>query len=230
MLEIVVRWSAPLPNEERFLRLLDDVERGRHEAYRQDADKRRFLTGRMLAKTVAAEHLGRAVEDIVFDATCEDCGKPHGRPRVPGSDLTLSISHSGDLIGVAATPAGLPVGLDVETAKRRAEDSLIEYALSPAEREAVSGLTPDEKAAAFFVYWTRKEAVMKATGKGLKIPLQSITFSGYDQPARLLASGDPALDPERTRLADLKAADGYRGAIAVLTTEDLSVTEEHWAP
>ncbi|MEU0535586.1 4'-phosphopantetheinyl transferase superfamily protein [Amycolatopsis tolypomycina] len=229
MMEIEVRWSSPLPAEERFLRLLDEVEQGRFEAYRQDADKRRFLTGRVLAKTVAAERLGLAPEAIEFDATCEDCGKPHGRPRIPGADLTLSISHSGDLIGIAATPA-VPVGLDVETATRRADDGLIEYALSPAEAAHLTGLDADEKAAAFFVYWTRKEAVMKATGKGLRIPLQSITFSRYDEPARLAASGDPALDPATTRLADLKATDGYRAAIAVLTTEELSVTEEHWIP
>ncbi|MFJ1760244.1 4'-phosphopantetheinyl transferase family protein [Amycolatopsis sp. NPDC088138] len=228
-MEIVVRWSAPLPAEPQFLRLLDDVEQGRFAAYRQDADKRRFLTGRVLAKTVTAERLGVPLESVKFDATCEDCGKPHGRPRIPGADLTLSISHSGDLIGLAATPA-VPVGLDVETATRRADDGLIEYALSPAEAAHLAGLPPEEKAAAFFVYWTRKEAVMKATGKGLKIPLQSITFSRYDEPARLITSGDPALDPARTRLTDLKAADGYRAAIAVLTTDELSVTEEHWVP
>jgi len=228
-MEIVVRWSSPLPAEDRFLRLLDDVEQGRFEGYRQDADKRRFLTGRVLAKTVAAERLGLAVETVKFDATCEDCGKQHGRPRIPGTDLTLSISHSGELIGVAATPS-VPVGLDVETATRRADDGLIEYALSPAEAAHLTGLDAEEKAAAFFVYWTRKEAVMKATGKGLRIPLQSITFSRYDEPARLLESGDPALRPEETRLRDLKAADGYRAAIALLTTEELSVTEEHWVP
>ncbi|MGW4520268.1 4'-phosphopantetheinyl transferase family protein [Amycolatopsis sp. NPDC004378] len=228
-MEIVVRWSSPLPAEERFLRLLDDVEQGRFEAYRQDADKRRFLTGRVLAKTVAAERLGLAVESVKFDATCEDCGKPHGRPRVPGADLTLSISHSGELIGVAATPS-VPVGLDVETAGRRADDGLIEYALSPAEAAHLTGLGAEEKAAAFFVYWTRKEAVMKATGRGLRIPLKSITFSRFDERPRLLASDDAALDPAKTRLADLKAADGYRAAIAVLTTEELSVTEELWAP
>ncbi|WP_396126624.1 4'-phosphopantetheinyl transferase family protein [Amycolatopsis sp. FBCC-B4732] len=228
-MEIVVRWSSPLPAEERFLRLLDEVEQDRFGAYRQDADKRRFLTGRVLAKTVAAERLGLTPETVKFDATCEDCGKPHGRPRVPGADLTLSISHSGDLIGLAATPS-VPVGLDVETANRRADDGLIEYALSPAEAAHLAGLAPDEKAAAFFVYWTRKEAVMKATGKGLRIPLQSITFSRYDEPAQLVTSGDAALDPARTRLVDLKAADGYRAAIAVLTTEELSVTEEHWLP
>ncbi|SEF36782.1 4'-phosphopantetheinyl transferase [Amycolatopsis pretoriensis] len=228
-MEIVVRWSSPLPAEERFLRLLDDVEQGRFEAYRQDADKRRFLTGRVLAKTVAAERLGRAVEAVKFDATCEDCGKQHGRPHVPGADLTLSISHSGDLIGVAATPA-VPVGLDVETATRKADDGLIEYALSPAETAHLTGLTDAEKANAFFIYWTRKEAVMKATGKGLRIPLKSITFSRFDEPARLVESGEAALDPARTRLVDLKASDGYRAAIAVLTTDELSVTEELWAP
>ncbi|WP_143263175.1 4'-phosphopantetheinyl transferase family protein, partial [Amycolatopsis pretoriensis] len=210
-------------------RLLDDVEQGRFEAYRQDADKRRFLTGRVLAKTVAAERLGRAVEAVKFDATCEDCGKQHGRPHVPGADLTLSISHSGDLIGVAATPA-VPVGLDVETATRKADDGLIEYALSPAETAHLTGLTDAEKANAFFIYWTRKEAVMKATGKGLRIPLKSITFSRFDEPARLVESGEAALDPARTRLVDLKASDGYRAAIAVLTTDELSVTEELWAP
>jgi 4'-phosphopantetheinyl transferase len=227
--EIVVRWSRPLPEEDRFLRLLDDVERGRHEAYRLELDQRRFLTGRVLAKTLAAERLGVPVETVVFDATCEDCGKPHGRPRVPGADLVLSISHSGDLIGVAAT-AGVPVGLDVESASRRADAGLIEYALSPAEREAVAGLPETERSAAFFVYWTRKEAVMKATGKGLKIPLQSITFSPYNAPAALVASSDPALDPARTRLADLKAADGHRAAVAALTSDDLVVTEEDWLP
>ncbi|WP_020641586.1 4'-phosphopantetheinyl transferase family protein [Amycolatopsis balhimycina] len=228
-MEIVVRWSSPLPAEERFLRLLDDVEQGRFAAYRQEADKRRFLTGRVLAKTVAAERLGVPVESVKFDATCEDCGKPHGRPRIPGADLALSISHSGDLIGLAATPS-IPVGLDVETTTRRADEGLIEYALSPAETASLAGLPAEDRAAAFFVYWTRKEAVMKATGKGLRIPLKSITFSRHDEPARLVFSGDAALNPATTRLADLKAADGYRAAIAVLTTDELSVTEEHWTP
>jgi 4'-phosphopantetheinyl transferase len=229
VIDVVVWWSAPLVAEERFLVLLDEKEQGRYDAYRQEADKRRFLTGRVLAKSLAAERLGRTAAAIQFDSTCEDCGKPHGRPRVPGADLMLSISHSGDLIGVAATD-GTPVGLDVETAKRRADSSLIEYALSPAEQKVLEGLSEDERATAFFTYWTRKEAVMKATGKGLKIPLQSITFSPYNEQAVLVVSGDPALDPANTRLTDLKASDGYRAAVAILSTDTLSATELPWSP
>ena len=157
MIESTVWWANPLPTEPRYLALLDPLEQGRHGAYRQEIDQRRFLTGRVLAKTVTGELLGRPANSIKFDATCDDCGKPHGVPRVPGAALALSISHSGDMIGVAVT-AGTPVGLDVETATRRAEDSLIEYALNPAELAGLTGLGAEARATAFFTYWTRKEA------------------------------------------------------------------------
>lgn len=229
MIECTVWWASPLPNEPRYLALLDPLEQGRHAAYRQEIDQRRFLTGRVLAKTVAGERLGRATDSIEFDATCDDCGKPHGIPRVPGADLALSISHSGEVIGVAVT-SGTPLGLDVEGAARRADDSLIEYALNPAELAGLAELDADKRASAFFTYWTRKEALMKATGRGLKIPLKSITLSRFDERARLVGSEDPALDPAGTRLEDLKVTDGYRAAVAFLTTDDVEVTERWWQP
>jgi 4'-phosphopantetheinyl transferase len=229
VIDCTVWWAKPLPNEQPYLALLDPLEMGRHSAYRQKIDQRRFLTGRVLAKTVAAEVLGRRPDSIEFDATCADCGKPHGIPRVPGAALALSISHSGEMIGVAVT-AGTPVGLDVETATRRADDSLIEYALNARELAGLKDLGAEARASAFFTYWTRKEAVMKATGRGLKIPLQSITLAMHDEPARLLSSGDPALDPARTRLEDLAAAEGYRAAVALLTADDIEVTERWWRP
>jgi 4'-phosphopantetheinyl transferase len=229
VIECTVWWSSPLPNEPKYLELLDSLEKGRHEAYRQEIDQRRFLTGRVLAKTVAAEHLGTTADKITFDATCDDCGKPHGVPRVPGAALALSISHSGEMIGVGVT-AGTKLGLDVETATRRADDSLIEYALNPAEMAGLAGLGAEARATAFFTYWTRKEALMKATGRGLKIPLKAITLSKYDEQAALLNSEDPALDPAGTRLEDLKAGEGYRAAVAFLTSDDVSVTERWWTP
>jgi 4'-phosphopantetheinyl transferase len=107
---------------------------------------------------------------------------------------------------------------------------LIEYALNPAEMAGLTGLEAEARATAFFTYWTRKEALMKATGRGLKIPLKAITLSKYDEQAALLNSEDPALDPAGTRLEDLKAAEGYRAAVAFLTSDDVSVTERWWTP
>jgi 4'-phosphopantetheinyl transferase len=226
VIECRVWWALPLTAEARYLKLLDQAEQGRYAAYRQEIDQRRFLTGRVLAKTVVGELLGRAPEAVEFDATCDDCGKPHGRPRIDG--VRFSISHSGDRIGLAVTGA-TPVGLDVETATRRADDSLISYALNETEQRDMARLDGEERTWAFFRYWTRKEALMKATGRGLKIPLRSITLSGPAEPARLVASADPALAPATTRLADLDPGEGYRAAVAVLTGDELKVTEQHWS-
>ncbi|OLT39963.1 4'-phosphopantetheinyl transferase [Saccharomonospora sp. CUA-673] len=229
MITCSVWWATPVEDTAAHRELLTDVERARFEAYRRGEDRRRFLTGRVLAKTVVGRQLGVPAGTVVFDASCEDCDKQHGPPRVPGSDLELSISHSGERVGLAVT-AGAKVGLDVETTTRRADDGLLEYTLSPAERSAVAALGDDARTRAFFRYWTGKEALMKATGKGLRIPLTSLTLAPPDQPPGLVSSADPALDAAATRLAPLTPGDGYDAAVAVLTTEELDVTERWWSP
>ncbi|TWH20917.1 4'-phosphopantetheinyl transferase family protein [Prauserella rugosa] len=229
MITCSVWWATPVDDTAAHRELLTDVELDRFGAYVKPADRRRFLTGRVLAKTVVARHLGRPARDVVFDASCDDCDKQHGPPRVPGSDLELSISHSGERIGLALTP-GAKVGLDVEATTRRADDGLLEYALSPAERSAVSGLAGADRAREFFRYWTGKEALMKATGKGLRIPLTSLTLSAPGMPPRLVSSEDPALAPDTARLAALSPGEGYDASVAVLTGEELDVTENWWSP
>lgn len=222
-------WATPLEPDDRLLALLDPAERTRFAGYRQPADQRRFLTGRVLARTMAGRRLGVSPAGVALDATCPDCGKPHGRPQVVGANITLSISHAGERVGLALTD-GVPVGLDVEAISRRSDDRLIAYALSEAERAVVDALPPDARADAFFGYWTRKEALMKATGRGLKLPLRSLTLSGPGEPPRLLAATDDGLDPARTRLADLDPGSGYLAAVAALTDRPLKVTESWWSP
>ncbi|WP_199431295.1 4'-phosphopantetheinyl transferase family protein [Qaidamihabitans albus] len=229
MIDCAVWWATPLATSGEFLALLNPAERERLHAYRREADQRRFLTGRVLARTLAGQRLGVDPAAVELDATCADCGRQHGPPRVPGAPLALSISHSGDRIAVALT-GGTAVGIDVETVNRRADDSLISYALSDAERAAIAGLPDDERAEAFFTYWARKEAVMKATGRGLRISLRGLTLSAAGEPPRLLAAADGELSPEATSMADLTPGEEYRATVAVLSGAGLTVTEQWWPP
>lgn len=222
-------WSEPLAAHADHLALLEPLERGRYDSYRREPDRRRFLTGRVLAKTVAAEVLGERVERIAFDATCADCGKPHGRPTLPGSTLQLSITHSGERVGLALCD-GAPVGIDVETAARDSIEDLIGYALNDTERTMLDGLPPAARHEAFFVCWSRKEALMKASGLGLKLPLRAMTLPPPGEHPHLVASEHPALVPAGVRLVDLEPGTGYRAALAVLTPEPIEVTERWWAP
>jgi 4'-phosphopantetheinyl transferase len=182
-----VWWAAPSPDGED---LLVGVEVERARAYLRDADRERFVTGVALSRTVLAERLGVAPRDVPLDRTCADCGEPHGPPRLPdAAGLHLSIAHSGARVALAV--AEVPVGIDVEKVDRK---------LDPA-RLGGRVLTPDEQAsvhdsAGFLRLWTRKEALVKATGEGVSVL--------------------PRADPPEAAFADLDAGPGYVAAVAVL--------------
>ena len=181
--------------------MLDEVERERLAGYRREEDRQRFLVGCALAKAAVAACAGTSAADISFDRTCADCAKPHGKPRVIGSDLELSVSHSGDRVAVAVIP-GRPVGVDVERVRETHDrDSLARYVMAESE-------TGD-----LFVAWTRKEAVTKATGDGLRVSFKEVVLA--EDPVRVVAWPYPE-PPQHVTLFDLDAGAGYVAALAVL--------------
>ena len=217
-----VWWAHPAAVTPGLLNLLDDVEQTRFEGYRREVDKQRFLTGRALIRGVVAAELGIAPKDVVIDASCFDCGKPHGKPKVAG--LEVSISHSGGWVALALTDA-TPIGVDVEEVRDAEVDGLAGIAFSPAELTAFEKVPPARKKEAFFTYWSRKEAVVKATGKGMSVAMSKLTLSAHDEPPRVVASTAPEVDVAAVHMADLDAGAGYRACVAVFGTEEPKVTE-----
>ena len=119
-----------------------------------------------------------------FDRTCRQCGKPHGKPAVRGGDLEFSVAHSGDLVAVAVATA--PVGVDVEQLEERPRelgggdpDTLARLVLADEERAALASVHPSGRAHAFLVAWTRKEAVTKAKGDGLRVPFTEVVVATH---------------------------------------------------
>lgn len=90
---------------------------------------------------------------------------PHGRPAFRDPRLPdFSISHSGDWLWLAV---GEPMlGLDVEQLRpRRNLQKLMAHVLSPLELAWVA--VQDDELRAFYRLWTLREAVLKASGRGL---------------------------------------------------------------
>lgn len=200
--------------------LLDDTERQRWADYRRDADRERFLAGCALAKLVIADRTGQRPGDVSFDRTCPRCGKPHGKPAIKGSRLELSVAHSGDLVAVAVATA--PVGVDVEQLEGRSRplgggdpDALARLALADDERAALAAVPPPGRARAFLVAWTRKEAVTKATGDGLRAAFSDVVVAGGHGTPRLVAWPYPQA-PQSVALHDLEPEPGYVAALAVI--------------
>jgi 4'-phosphopantetheinyl transferase len=219
-----VWWSHPVSETPALYGLLDQVERDRYAGYRRDVDKHRFLTGRALIRAAAAAALDIAPGAVELDSSCFDCGKPHGKPTVVGSSLEVSISHSGEWV-VLAVAEGVPVGVDVEEVRAAEVDDLAGIAFSPAERATFRSVPAEDRRGAFFTYWARKEAVLKATGKGMSVAMSKLTLSAHDEPPRVAASTASEVDVAAVRMADLDPGPDYRACVAALTTEAPEVTE-----
>ncbi|MEV5968343.1 4'-phosphopantetheinyl transferase superfamily protein [Kribbella sp. NPDC051952] len=183
---------------------MDEVERGRLAAYVRDEDKARFLLGATLVRRLLAARFSLPPASIVVNRTCPDCGKPHGKVRTDGAEL--SVTHAGDLVGVAI--GDHPLGLDVEKVDPGIDiDAVARLTLAPEELRDLSQYNGIEKASVFTTYWTRKEAVVKATGDGLRTDLRTVMV------------------PDGTHLVELAVPPGYLAALAVMSAAPPVVEE-----
>lgn len=244
-LESTVWWAHTSAASERLLRLLDEGELARQSRFRLQADRDRHLLGRSLARLVLAERTGCAPEKVTFELRCRSCEEksrtgaggdaeqgsgtgerdPHGKPVPTGAahGWEISVSHSGEWVALALARE-VPVGVDVERiSDARDLDGLAGYTLADAEHEQWRSLPEHGRAGAFFGYWARKEALLKATGLGLSGGLRRVSVSPPHTRARLL-SWEGGGGPGAAWLSDLDRGEGYRSALAVLTDRPVALT------
>jgi 4'-phosphopantetheinyl transferase len=142
---------------------------------------------------------------------------PNGKPSLTGlaAPPAFNLTHSGALAALAVADAG-DIGVDIEEI-RPIRENIAERYFSVSEVAQLRALPIAEQDDAFFRCWTRKEAIVKALGDGLTMPLDRFTVDiTTDTEAGLQASFDT--EPAASwRLLPFRPADGYHGAIAVRT-------------
>ena len=194
--------------------LLNDAERARRARMARADDRDRFTLGAVLLRTTVGEMTGTDPADVVVDRHCPTCGAQHGVPRLPRTGLHASISHSHQVAVVALTRAGL-VGVDIEAVRPFDFRSTLSTVCSAVERPNVASV------ADYYQYWTRKEAVLKATGDGLDRPMIDVIVTPPGEYPALVSCRNGATPA--CAMADLELTD-YQGAVAVLTSSEVSFT------
>ena len=96
---------------------------------------------------------------------------------------------------------------------------LVELALSAEERRTLAALPPAERDPGFLRYWTRKEAVLKATGHGLAVAPAAIAVTGPREPPAVVAVTVEGVVERPVYLRDLDVGPGHVAALAVLGRE-----------
>jgi 4'-phosphopantetheinyl transferase len=192
------------------MRLLSQEERLRTERFRFAKDQKRFRICHANLRRILAAYLGSSASALEFVAAKD------GRPSLAGSHtgkLDFNLSHS-ETMGMLAVSSSLRVGVDIEDV-RPIEWALAEKHFSAAELIALRKLG-DRWLEGFFRCWTSKEALLKAEGIGLQVPLDSfdVSVSPDDKPA-LLATRPASLFHTPLQLFDVTPA---RGCCAILAS------------
>ena len=131
-------------------------------------------------------------------------------------ELSFNLAHSGREALLAVT-RGRRVGVDIDRTRHGVRiDRLIRRFFSNREAEGLLRLGPEEREAAFFRTWVRKEAYLKAVGGGVPAGLRRFSVSvAPDEPPAIRSTGLEDGGVSSFSLHDLDVPEGHAGALAV---------------
>lgn len=197
-----------------LLETLSADELTRAEQFHFKKDQRRFIMARGILRNILGHYLQRKPSEISFEYTS------HGKPVLATDDgcdiLSFNLSHSGE-IALYAVTRNRKIGIDVEHIRDNYDvGQIAQRFFSAGEVSSLYKIHKQKQPGVFFQYWTRKEAFIKATGKGVSFPMEQCDVSLINgkilSPIRLLG------DNRETSCwygLDLFPGHGYVAAIAV---------------
>jgi 4'-phosphopantetheinyl transferase len=166
-------WRINLSQEKEqfWCGILTNEEQERVNRYHFAADRRRITVTRALLRTLLGRYLDAAPKSLDFEYN------KFGKPALAGSQnprgLHFNVAHSGNW-SLLAFGLAAHLGVDVEHLHvDRNVEYLAKAVLSPSQYASSLALPDAERKRAFLEAWTRKEAIVKALGGGLSIPLDS---------------------------------------------------------
>lgn len=169
-------FAAPLSekiSDERFA-VLNDDERERAKRLLSPLHRQRFIAAHVILREILSLYVNTRPDSLQF--TFSSHRKPELVSAFAGGKLHFNLSHSEDMAVYAVTTSG-EVGIDIEIIQPQNKSDVAERFFSDAEKSALASLPPSQQTAGFYQVWARKEAIIKANGKGLAIPLSSFSVS-----------------------------------------------------
>jgi 4'-phosphopantetheinyl transferase len=189
---------------------LSPEERSRSAGFLFPELRTRWTVVRGALRQILAEYLQTVASSLMFHLG------PNGKPGLAGAaeNISFNLSHTRDLALIAITRNGR-IGIDAEEVRGAIEiEALSRHFFATGEADEIMKLSGEQRIAAFFACWTRKESFLKALGVGLSVQLRHFEVAvRADQPAQLISVNWD--NPSRWSLQDI----GEPGIAAALTVE-----------
>jgi 4'-phosphopantetheinyl transferase len=181
------------PEPERLAELeglLSEGELERAARFRFARDRNHYVAAHATVRRILGRFAHRAPAELSFIPGPQ--GKPALEPGQSAEPIHFNLSRSGRLALMALAWAG-EVGVDLEQVRPLDGLAIARRIFAPAEHAALLAVPEAERLRGFLRYWTCKEAVVKATGRGLFLPLRSFVLSAEpdESPEEVRPEGEP---------------------------------------
>ncbi|SFJ64521.1 4'-phosphopantetheinyl transferase family protein [Thermoflavimicrobium dichotomicum] len=169
----LIHFPAFLSDMNLLFDALSPAEKHKAQQFHFQKDQHAYIISHGAVRWILSHYLNVSPAQIIFGT--EDHGKPVIlEPSMPALHFNLSHSGSRALLAVSHHP----VGIDIEQIKPDFNfTELVSHIMSPPEQQCFMKLPKEKQRDHFFLLWTRKEAYIKAIGKGLSYPLKKLTIS-----------------------------------------------------
>lgn len=149
-----------------YLSILDKDELAVAARFKFEQLSQRYIISHGLLR----DYLATVVHDSAASLRIEKT--EFGKPFLPDyPELSFNMSHSGDSLAIAISTE-CQLGVDIECYKaRNGWDGLVNKCFAPEEIAFWYDLDIGERDAAFYRFWVKKEAFVKAVGKGITLGL-----------------------------------------------------------
>ena len=194
-----------------LIEYLNAEELQRSQKYHFEKDSNRFVICRVLLKFILARYTGLDISKVFIEK--DENKKPY---LSIDKSCNFNVSHAEDF-GIIAV-SNNAVGVDVEYLNKNFDYSdILSHVFSSQEIETI--INADNKDYTFYKFWTRKEAIVKATGKGISDSFSQIPVKdGYHSIASHL------LDDFQN--INVQSFDLHKDYVATIAYSDVSVDIE----
>ncbi|MDN5285562.1 MAG: 4-phosphopantetheinyl transferase [Mucilaginibacter sp.] len=206
-----IKISSNLTFIDNFFKVLLPDEIMRANCYVQKKDRLRFVVSRGALRCLLSKYTNQPPATIKFVVSANK------KPSIYQQNIKYNVSHSGDWVMIAIS--NTEVGIDTEEM-----DQTFNYKEILADnfsKDEINYIAHQDSVNSFYLLWTRKEALTKATAQGLDNNLQYIPSLNGDHQIEgsLLAS------PKNWLLNSFKADENN---MATLATETIAGETKYW--
>ena len=168
--------------------LLDEKEQERASRFKFAKDRNCFIISKGILRVLLSRYLESPPESIEF--ITNKYGKPSlniNNTKIANSFFSkfhFNLSHSQNFALIAITLDD-PIGVDIEYMQEKIQkDDIASRFFAEEEHQEYFSLKEEEKLVGFYNAWTRKEAFIKALGKGVSQSLKSfaVNLSPQEKP------------------------------------------------